>query len=234
MIKIRRNLLILSLVLLLALLLSLLLREGDSLNAEPQSILLALPEIEIEEDLNRLIYHRRSIRSYSEGLMTPYEVGELLFAALGITIDGLTGATRAAPSAGATNPLVLYAYVDSVEGMEKGLYQYHPSSHELEHVLKGDLGEELEALALNQSSVGEAQLVLLITADFERTTRRYGERGRRYVYMEAGHGAQNILLKAEELDLGAVVIGAFYEEEVQEFLSLNEEPLLILPIGLTE
>lgn len=185
-----------------------------------------------EETLLELIFSRRSIRSYQKGFLTAREVGDLLWAGAGITIDGLTGATRAAPSAGGINPLILYVYLHEVEGFEPGLYRYSPSSHGLDAVIKEDLSRELSQLALNQSCVATAQLVILITAEVERTTARYGERGFQYVYMEVGHGAQNILLTAEHLGLGAVVVGAFYQEQLKEFFSLQEEPLLLIPVGL--
>lgn len=205
--------------------------EAAPLRAAPSATIYSLPEIETEGGLNHLLFHRRSVRAFREGSISHQELGDLLFAALGITIDGLTGATRTAPSAGATNPLVIYGYLNAVEGFEEGLYQYHPSSHSIEPILLGDLSEELMSLALNQTSISMAQLVLLIAADFSKTTARYGDRGARYVYMEAGHSAQNALLKAQELDLKAVVIGAFYELELQKYLGLSETPLLMIPIG---
>lgn len=79
--------------------------------------------------------------------------------------------------------------------------------------------------------IRKAPLSLVITARYERTTRRYGERGVRYVHMEVGHVGQNVYLQAEALELGTVVVGAFSDEEVKEVLGLVEEPLAIMPLG---
>jgi len=87
--------------------------------------------------------------------------------------------------------------------------------------------------ALNQPAVKNAAVAIVFTAVYKRTTMRYGERGIRYVHMEAGHAAQNVLLQAVSLDLGAVVIGAFHDEEVKAVLGLAEQeaPLYIIPLG---
>lgn len=74
---------------------------------------------------------------------------------------------------------------------------------------------------------------IVITAVYERTTNRYGERGRRYVHMEAGHAAENLYLQSESLNLGMVVVGAFDDSKVQNVLNLpkDHEPLYIIPVG---
>ncbi|TEU01192.1 MAG: SagB/ThcOx family dehydrogenase, partial [Anaerolineales bacterium] len=95
----------------------------------------------------------------------------------------------------------------------------------------------LHDAALGQDPVMEAPLVMVIAALYERTQAKYGpERSPRYVHLEAGHAAQNVLLQAVALDLGAVPIGAFYDAEVQAILGLpeNHEPLYLIPIGHPE
>jgi SagB-type dehydrogenase family enzyme len=97
----------------------------------------------------------------------------------------------------------------------------------------GDKRSGLCAAALSQSPVGEAPAVLLISAVYERTMRKYGERGIRYVHTEAGHAAQNVCLQAVALRLGTVHIGAFQDELVSRVLELKaeEKPLILLPVG---
>lgn len=80
----------------------------------------------------------------------------------------------------------------------------------------------------------QAPAVIVIAAVYARTTRKYGEeRSPRYVHLEAGHVAQNILLQAVALNLGAVTIGAFLDDQVQPVLalSLDQEPLYLIPVG---
>lgn len=74
---------------------------------------------------------------------------------------------------------------------------------------------------------------IVIAAVYERTTVKYGDRGIRYVHMEAGHAAQNLCLQATAMDLGIVTVGAFHDEQVKEVLNLldNEEPLYVVPVG---
>jgi SagB-type dehydrogenase family enzyme len=180
-----------------------------------------LNQISLEEALRQ----RRSIRAFSSAPLTLEEIGQLLWAAQGITEkqEGL----RTAPSAGALYPLEMYVV------MEWGIYHYLPHQHELTRTRENDLRREIWRAALRQESVREAPVVFVIAAVSERTTWKYGERGWRYVYMEAGHVAQNLLLQATALGLGAVSIGAFHDEKVEKFLKLpaNQRALYILPVG---
>lgn len=182
--------------------------------------------ISIEETLLK----RRSVRDYTGEPLTLQEVSQLLWAAQGITDPrGL----RTAPSAGATYPLETYVVVGDVENLTKGVYRYHLPKHELVKVLDGDLRAELAAAALGQRWVREGAINIVLTAIYERTTARYGDRGIRYVHMEVGHVGQNIHLQAVALGLGTVVIGAFRDDQVKEILHLpkDEHPLYIMPVG---
>lgn len=180
----------------------------------------------IEDTLNR----RRSVREYSEEAITLDEVSQLLWAAQGITSpDGY----RTAPSAGALYPLELYLQAEKVSGLSPGVYKYNPQKHNLVSTVEEHPAAFLADAALQQPALKEAPIVIIITAIFERTTGKYGERGIRYVHMEVGHTAQNIYLQAESLDLGTVFIGAFYDDLVAERLQLDDgvQPLGLMPVG---
>ena len=182
------------------------------------------------------ILRRRSTRSYTKDPLTLQDVSQLLWAAQGIT-DPIRK-FRAAPSAGATYPLEVYVAVGTkgVVGLAEGLYHYEPFEHRLEYLLEGDLRPDLADAALGQSWVGEAPIVIVIAAVYERTTARYGERGIRYVHMEVGHVGQNLYLQAVARELGMVVVGAFYDDEVQRILQLpaDHKPLYLVPVGHPE
>lgn len=188
-----------------------------------------LGSMSVEEAVSK----RRSIRSYAEEPLTVHHLSQLLWSAQGVT-DPAQG-LRAAPSAGATYPLEVYVVVGSggVEGLEPGVYHYDPRRHCLTLIAQGDLRGKLCKAALNQKWVAEAPVSLVIAAVYERTTARYGDRGVRYVHMEAGHVAENIYLQATALHLGVVAVGAFNDEAVQSLLSLpsNHKPLYIIPAG---
>jgi SagB-type dehydrogenase family enzyme len=173
---------------------------------------------------------RRSVRVFKEGPVMLAELSQLIWAAQGMTDPrGL----RTSPSAGALYPLELYVVAGNVNGLPPGLYKYIPSSHELLSLRHGDKRTDLCDTALGQSSIRRAALVLVLSGVYERTTAKYGERGIRYVHMEAGHAAQNVYLQAVPLGLGTVVIGAFRDDEVKKVLKLDdkERPLYIMPVG---
>lgn len=180
--------------------------------------------------LEEAIHARRSVRDYTGEPVTLAEVGQLLWAAQGIT--STTGA-RAAPSAGGTYPLELYVVAGAVEGLLPGVYHYRPQRHDLVEWRSQDRRPALAVASLNQAWVRDAAVDIVIAAVYARTTQTYGERGIRYVHLEAGHAAQNICLQAVALGLGSVVVGAFYDEEVQQVLELpvDHEPLYVIPVG---
>ncbi len=188
------------------------------------------PTLDSQTSIEEALSKRRSVREYRDAPLTLNEVAQLLWAAQGITSpEGL----RTAPSAGALYPLEVYLLVGNVEGLTSGVYHYHPHEHALSKILEGDRRVALSEASLGQEAVRQGAAVILIAAIYERTTRKYGERGIQYVHMEVGSVAQNIYLQAESLDLGTVFIGAFYDEQVKSVVGLpsQEEPLCIMPIG---
>jgi SagB-type dehydrogenase family enzyme len=133
-----------------------------------------------------------------------------------------------APRAGALYPQEIHAVP------LEGVYYYHPSQHAINLHVEGDLRPELSAVALHQDAVQEAPMTMIMAAVYARTSRKYGSnRSPRYVHMEAGHAAQNVLLEAVSLRLGAVPIGAFEDRRVQSLLHLpkEHEPLYLISIG---
>lgn len=173
---------------------------------------------------------RRSVREYTSQPLTIEEVSQLLWSAQGVNVEW---GGRTTPSAGATYPLETYLVAGDVTGLQPGVYHYLPHNHTLERTTEGDLREKLAAAALRQAWVAKAPISIVFTADYERTTRVYGERGRQYVHMEAGHAAQNVYLQCVSLGCGTVVVGAFSDEAVKEVLKIPEgqEPLYIMPVG---
>jgi SagB-type dehydrogenase family enzyme len=171
------------------------------------------------------IAKRRSVRQFTQEALTMEEVSQLAWAAQGITEPekGL----RAAPSAGALYPLELYLFT------KDGVFHYLPKGHKLVQLSAKDKRGELSAAALGQSCVRQAALAFAVTGVFGRTEAKYGKRSSQYVYMEAGHAAQNIHLQAVALGLGSVPVGALQEKAVADILGLSSEetPLYIIPVG---
>ena len=171
--------------------------------------------------LEEAIEKRRSVRNYSHKAITLVQLSQLLFAAQGITGSLYGYKLRAAPSAGALYPFELYLVVNNVEGLSPGIYHYAVSDHALELLKPGDFSGQITDAALKQDMVGKANVTFLLSAIFDRTRHKYGERGFRYVYIEAGHISQNISLQAVSLGLGSVTIGAFLDDKVNQLVGVD-------------
>jgi SagB-type dehydrogenase family enzyme len=205
--------------------------------AAPESVMtvgeqIVLPKVAYTSStsVEQTLLKRRSVRSYQKTPLSLAEVGQLLWAAQGITHpDGL----RTAPSAGALYPLEVHLVAGLVDGLATGIYRYDPHTHALTLVALDDRRAALRQAALGQNAVQEAAALIALTAVYERTTVKYGERGVRYVHMEVGAAAQNVSLQAVSLGLGTVYIGAFDDDLVKEILALatDEYLLCLLPVG---
>ncbi len=182
---------------------------------------------------------RRSVREYSSEPLTLEELGQLLWAAQGIT--GLAqGRSRAiglrpTPSAGALYPLELYAFAARIADVNAGIYKYRPGpgvgENRLETIKSGDYSGELAKVALDQECVKNAAVQLVITTVAQRIAVKYGERAWHYTLIEVGHAAQNVCLQAAALGLGSVVVGAFQEQRVKTLIGCAEEPAYMVCVG---
>lgn len=188
------------------------------------------PVLSSDVSLEQALSSRRSTRDYARESISLAQTSQLLWAAQGVTNER---GFRTAPSAGALYPLELYVVAGAVDGLTAGAYRYLPEDHSLVHVTAGDLRRRVAEAALDQSFVAKGAAVFVLTAVYERTTQKYGERGIRYVHMEAGHAAQNLLLEATALGLGAVPVGAFHHNELANVVGLpeDEHPLYVIPVG---
>lgn len=186
------------------------------------------PDTQGGAPLAQCLAGRRSIRSFASTPLTIVELGQLLWAAQGITEVGK--GLRTAPSSGALYPLETYVV------LPEGVYHYSPSGHGLTRVRRGDRRQGLRKAALGQRAVGEAPAVFVLAAVYERVAVKYKGRATRYVDMEAGHACQNLLLQAAALNLGGVPVGAFHDDRIAALLKLPKEakPLYLVPIGHQE
>ena len=181
-------------------------------------------KISIEEALKK----RRSIREYKNKEITLHQIAQLLWASQGVTsIYGF----RTTPSAGALYPLEVYVVSGNVDKLPSGIYHYLPSTHRVQKLKDGDIRTHLTKAIFQQEAIRQGAAYIVITAEFSRTINKYGDKGKEFVFMEAGHAAQNIYLQSVSLNLGTVSIGAFDRNKVKTILDITEEPLYILPIG---
>lgn len=186
------------------------------------------PKLESQTSVEQALLKRRSVREYEEDSLSLEQISQLLWTAQGITSEW---GGRTSPSAGALYPLEIYLVVGKVKGLKPGLYHYEPGKHSVVQTRDGDLRGKLTEASLEQDEILNAPISIVITAVYERTMKKYEQRGIRYVHMEAGAAGENIYLQAESLGLGTVFIGAFEDEEAKKVLGIEEDPLGIMPIG---
>ncbi|MBW1855453.1 MAG: SagB/ThcOx family dehydrogenase, partial [Deltaproteobacteria bacterium] len=163
----------------------------------------------------------RSIREYQNKHLTKETLSCLLWASTGISRKEGAYEFRTSPSAGALYPIETYLVVNNVKEVESGLYHYNIQNHYLELLKKGDYAVETAKAALNQKMCVQAPVVFIWTAVFERMKWKYGQRAYRYVYLDAGHIAENLALTATSLKLGSCQIGALFDDEVNKIIDVD-------------
>lgn len=169
------------------------------------------------------IGRRRSVRDFRKIPLSAAALSQVLWASQGVTRVMGEYALRAAPSAGALYPVETYLSIHMVEGIEQGIYHYNVREHELEVLRTGDFRAALAGAALDQDFLAEAAVVFAWTAVFARSKWKYKERAYRYVYLDAGHIAQNVALAAVALGLGSCQVAALYDDEVNAVLGVDGE-----------
>jgi len=177
---------------------------------------------------------RCSVRRFGNEPLQEAELSQLLWAAQGITRVNRGFGYRTAPSAGALYPVETYLVVHAVEGIEPGVYHYGVEKHELDQLKTGDFRVAVARAALDQEIAYWANVVFVWTAVFERSKWKYRQRAYRYVYLDAGHIAQNVALGAVALGLGSCQIAALYDDEVNGLLDadgVDESAIYMTVVG---
>jgi SagB-type dehydrogenase family enzyme len=178
-----------------------------------------LGEAELLDTMSR----RGSVRDLSAEPLSDRQLAALLWAAQGVSAP--SGA-RTVPSAGALYPLETYVVTPS------DVLRYVPGTASVELRVDSQAKSRVAA-AIGDVPASGAYAIVVITGVPARITGKYDERGIRYMWMEAGHAAQNLLLAAAALGLGAVAVGAFDDAGIARALGLSEQeiPLYLIPVG---
>ncbi|MBN1212024.1 MAG: SagB/ThcOx family dehydrogenase [candidate division Zixibacteria bacterium] len=187
--------------------------------------------------LEQVIRARKSVRTFSDRTVGFEHLAQLLLSADGLTHQLSQYDLRAAPSGGALYPIEIYVIITNVEGLDMGLYHFRVADSSLELVKAGHFNKEIHEAANEQSAVGNSPLTVILTSRFERSTRKYADRGYRYIYMEAGAICENIYLQVTSLGMGTVAVGAFNDRWLNELLEIDgaeEAALLIMPVGFVK
>lgn len=202
-------------------------RQPAARRIHPGAPRVALPgaDFEITLPLGEALRARRSMRDFSDAIMPKELLGRLLFTCAGVNgtlnFEGLTLGARTYPSGGGLYPLEIYPVLQRVDGIPDGLYHYDPFAHELLEVRAGSFHEQFAAMTIGQSMLAAANAILFITAIFDRSMWKYGQRGYRYTWIEAGHLGQNLSLASAALGLASVALGGFYDAEADALLDVG-------------
>ena len=203
---------------------------------------LPAPALDAPMTVGEAIQQRRSRRAFGARPISLTALSDLLFQAAGIT--GYTSAygradyaLRAAPSSGAKYPVEIYLLAHRVESLEPGLYHYQSEYHGLVSVRRGEFARDFAQRALAQEFLAEAAVVFILTGYFARSASRYGSRAYRYVALDAGHIGENLYLAATAQGLSVTGVGAFLDDQVNEFLDIDgrsEAALYLNAVGHPE
>ncbi|HWQ43459.1 MAG TPA: SagB/ThcOx family dehydrogenase [Desulfosporosinus sp.] len=181
-------------------------------------------------DIRKIIEQRKSIRDYSEVPLTVDQLSYLLWCTQGVKeIFRGTATLRNVPSAGARHALETYLLINNVAGITPGLYRFLVLEHSLIRVLLDkDIADKITKACLNQSFVKSSAVTFIWVAVPYRMNWRYGERGYRYLYLDAGHVCQNLYLSAESINCGTCAIAAYADDEMNQILGLDEKEQFVI------
>jgi SagB-type dehydrogenase family enzyme len=179
-----------------------------------------------------VLQKRKSVRSFSKHPLSKVDLAFLLWASTGIQRIEHGYEFRVAPSAGALYPVETYIAANNLEDIERGIYHYNIKNHSLEEIKLGNFGVNLAHAALDQEMCADAAVVFIWTAIFRRSKWKYQQRAYRYIYLDAGHIAQNLALAAASISCGSCQVGAFFDDEINSIVGLDgtEESTICLSV----
>ena len=196
---------------------------------EPTEELISLPDPETLPaypiDLRRAIDQRTTLRKYQEQSLTLDELSFLLWTTQGVkSVTNRPVTFRTVPSAGARHAFETFLVINHVEGIKPGLYRYICLEHALLPIKVSDeIAEKVAEACLSQNQVTNSAVTFIWVVVTERMYWRYGERGYRYLHLDAGHVCQNLYLAAEAIESGVCAIAAFDDDELNKVLELDGE-----------
>jgi len=202
------------------------------------SVALPARQALLEMPIGKAFERRRSSRGFVPEALTQDSLAALLHIAYGQTMENADGMFprpfRSVPSAGALYPLELYFHSVHVPGLDAGLYHYDTARNLVRLVREGDGSRFISEGLVQRTLPFDTTLMIFLTGLPRRCTFKYRERGYRFMLMEAGHVAQNICLAAAAMQLGALCIGGFLDEKIDEFLGidgLDHASLYLVAVG---
>ncbi len=181
-----------------------------------------------EARITPLLQNRRSHRKYASTPLLLEDLAFMLWAAQGITAMSGNYAFRTTPSGGALYPVETYFSANMVEGLDSGLYHFDVENFSLNRLEKKDTANAVADACLNQKFMAESAVSFLWSAVIRRSMSKYGNRGMRYILLDAGHICQNLITAAEATGNCACPVAAFYDEEINDLLNLSPKEECVL------
>lgn len=203
----------------------------------PKANKIELPSFEPDESINldKVLNERKSVRDFKDEPISIEQLSYLLRASTGIQRIENGFEFRTAPSAGGLYPIETYVIANNVSELQAGIYHYCIRTHKLDQLQLGDFRDQIASAALEQRMCAAAAVAFIWSAVFDRCKWKYGQRGYRYIYLEAGHIAGNLALAAVGLNLGSCQIGALYDDQVNVILDIDgvqESVIYISAVGV--
>jgi len=194
----------------------------------------SLPKPEFSPDIQfwDIINKRHSTRAFKNEPISAMDLSLLLFGMSGLTRVFPKFAFRTIPSAGGLFPIEIYAVINNVSGIEQGIYHYNLEKHELEYLKQGDFRKSVADACYGQRMMVKSAVNFIWTAMIERARINFAERAYRYIYLDCGHLGQNFYLAAEALGLNACAVGAYYDDEINKILDLDEKKEFAIYMGV--
>jgi SagB-type dehydrogenase family enzyme len=208
-----------------------------------QSFLLPEAPDTFDMTLAETLISRVTPASIKPGTLKLDQVAALLYYSYGITRDkkgnNFSRYFRCTPSGGGMFPLEIYIGSKHIEEIPSGIFHYNPIKNQLRLILEGDPSSRIaETLVPSQANLAfDSSITIFISGLFRRSTFKYQSRGYRFVFLEAGHVAQNINLVATALGLGCINIGGYFDHDADELLGfdgLNQSTIYMQAIGTIE
>ena len=184
-------------------------------------------------DLKIAVERRKTLRNYQQIPLTLDEMTFLLWFTQGVKeINNNKITKRTVPSAGARHAFETYLLINHVDGISPGLYRYLALEHALLPVISGqDITQSVTGACLDQQQISSSAITFIWVAIKERMYWRYGERGYRYLHLDAGHVCQNLCLGAEAIGSGVCAIAAFDDDQLNTVLELDGENRFVIYLG---
>lgn len=204
------------------------------LSYDPTAELIALPDPETlpayPMDLRRAIDQRCTLRRYQDQALSQEELSFLVWTTQGVkSVTNRPVTLRTVPSAGARHAFETYLVINRVEGIKPGLYRYISLEHALLPIdMNEEIAEKVAEACLQQNQVTKSAVTFIWVAVTERMYWRYGERGYRYLHLDAGHVCQNLYLAAEAIQSGVCAMAAFDDDQLNAVLHLDGQEMWVI------